>query len=83
MVDASSLSDYEVWIFIASLICNFLVGFVVGAITNTNKDSDFLYGGIIILLVFLFIISLIMAYRKRLKMTLEENTIKMGAIKSE
>ena len=36
LVNASVLSDYEAWIFIASLLANAVVGFFVAAVTNKD-----------------------------------------------
>lgn len=82
MVDASSLGDYELWVFIASLLCNFLVGFVVAYISNTIKDREPLYLSITIMLSILFLLSIIMVFVKRKKMTIEKKIIKMGLAKS-
>lgn len=78
MVDASSLGDYELWVFIASLLCKFLVGFVVAYISNTIKDREPLYLSITIMLCILFILSTIMVFVKRRKMTIEKKIIKLG-----
>lgn len=41
MVNASTLTDYELWVGITSVLCNFLVGFVVAAITYSPQlDGD-------------------------------------------
>lgn len=39
LVDASTLSDLEVWSFIASLLSNFVVGFVVAWLQTYHKNS--------------------------------------------
>lgn len=78
MVDASSLGDYELWVFIASLLCNFLVGFVVAYIANTITDREPLYLSITIMLGVLFTLSIIMVFVKRRKMTIEKKIIKLG-----
>lgn len=78
MVDASALGDYELWVFIASLICNFLVGFIVASITNSNEQTKGLYIGIDIMLIILFILSVIMVICKRKRMSIEKKTIKLG-----
>ena len=82
MVDASSLGDYELWVFIASLLCNFLVGFIVSYISNTIEDRDPLYLSITIMLSVLFLISIKMVCVKRKKMTIEKKIIRMGLSKS-
>lgn len=78
MVDASSLSDYELWFFIASLLCNFLVGFVVSTISNADDKTKGLYIGIDIILGLFFSLSVVMVFVKRKKLSIETKTIKLG-----
>lgn len=40
MVNASSMNDYELWGIITSVLCNFVVGFFVAAITYTKECVD-------------------------------------------
>ncbi len=81
MVDASSLNDYELWVFIASLLCNFLVGFIVACISNTIPEREFLYITISVIFGSLFAFSIFEVYQKRKKMSIEKKVIKMGASK--
>lgn len=81
MVDASSLNDYELWVFIASLLCNFLVGFIVAYISNTIPERESLYIVISIIFGLLFVLSVFEVYQKRKKMSIEKKVIKMGASK--
>lgn len=81
MVDASSLNDYELWVFIASLLCNFLVGFIVAYISNTIPEREFLYITISVIFGLLFAFSIFEVYQKRKKMSIEKKVIKMGAFK--
>jgi hypothetical protein len=83
MVDASSLGDYELWVFIASLLCNCSVGFVIAGISNTIEDRVPLYISINIMLFVFFALSLIIVYKKRKKMTIEKKIIKMGLSNSK
>lgn len=78
MVEASTLGDYELWVFIASLVCNFLVGFVVATISNADDNTRGLYIGVDIMLGVFFITSVIMVIVKRKKMSFETKTIKLG-----
>lgn len=61
LVNASVLSDYEAWIFVASVLANAVVGFLVAGLTN--KDTALLT----ITLVFsiLFVLAITMAFSKR------------------
>lgn len=79
MVNASSLGDYEVWIFIASLICNFLVGFVVATFSADNRGGFIAFD---ILCAVLLIIALFMAFKKRSGMSVEKKTIRLGVKKT-
>lgn len=81
MVDASSLGDYEVWVFIASLICNFLVGFVV-ATFSAGESSQGAFIAFDILCLILLGLSIFMAIRKRRKMNIERKTIPLAVKKS-
>lgn len=40
MVNASSMNDYELWGIITSVLCNFVVGFIVAAVTYTKEYVD-------------------------------------------
>lgn len=78
LVDASTLSDLEIWIFIASLLSNFVVGFVVAAIQTTSDSSiQNIYILVAILFFVLLIISGIMVYVKYIKMSNEKNSFDM------
>lgn len=81
MVDASSLNEYEVWLFIASLTCNFLVGFVVATISEEDSRIrsiltiiDFFWG-------VLLIVALLMVHAKRKKMSIETSIIPLSVKK--
>jgi hypothetical protein len=67
MVDASALGDYEVWIFIASLLCNAVVGFAVAYFQAVDAHSpSTTYGGYTLLMfIVLFCVSLGTAFHKR------------------
>lgn len=75
LVDASTLSDLEVWIFIASLLSNFVVGFTVAWIqtdTNDSLSKVFLYVALLFLL--LLLIAGVMVWQKYKKMNNEKNS---------
>ena len=78
MVDASSLNDYEVWIFIASIVCNFLVGFIVATITASGDNTIGLFVAGDVLFGILFGISIYMVIRKRKGMSIETSTIPLS-----
>jgi len=77
MVNASILSDYEVWIFISSLISNGAIGFWVSYATNTNTAIDkFLFWNSILLTILLFV-ALFVALRKRYQLNKKSKDIKL------
>lgn len=67
MVDASALADYEIWLFISSLLSSAFVGFVVPYVQSRETDSPmqgpYLWTAVMFLI--LFLISLGMAIGKR------------------
>ena len=78
MVDASSLNDYEVWIFIASIVCNFLVGFVVATVTSSAPNIRGVFIAVDILFFILFIVAIVMVILKRKGMSIETSTIPLS-----
>lgn len=79
MVDASALADYEVWIFIASIISNAVVGFLVAysqALDAKSSSSTYVGWTVIIFLV-LFGIATWTAFRKRASMQKKGRDIKL------
>ena len=76
MVDASSLNDYELWVFIASLLCNFLVGFIVAYISNTIPEREFLYITISVIFGLLFAFSIFEVYQNARKCLLKRKLSK-------
>ena len=77
MVNASTLADYEVWIFISSVLSNALLGFLVAYFTNTDtaKSQSFLFSAIIFTI--LFIISVVVAFSKRSQLQKKSKDIKL------
>ena len=67
MVDASALADYEVWVFIASLLSNAVVGFSVAyfqAVDAKAASAPFA-GWVAVMFIALFLVATITALRKR------------------
>jgi len=79
MVDASALADYEVWIFIASIISNAVVGFLVAysQAVDTNSASATYVGWTLIVFVVLFMVATLMAFGKRHSMQKKGRDIKL------
>lgn len=79
MVDASTLSDYEVWVFISSLLSSAFVGFLVAYI-QASSTGDPTRGPIFwmtILIALLTVAGLIMVYNKRTQLKRKGRTMKL------
>jgi hypothetical protein len=81
MVDASTLSDYEVWFFIASLVCNFLVGFVVATISTDETRVRWILLAVDVFFLLLLIVAIVMVWKKRKGMSIETSTIPLSVKK--
>ena len=68
MVDASALGDYEIWVFIASIISNFVIGFFISYVQEAKAESASAtyVGWTTVAFSALLLISLIMAICKRI-----------------
>ncbi len=77
MVNASTLADYEVWIFISSILSNAFIGFWTAFFSNTdeNKSGSILFSSITFTL--LFILTCIVAFRKRAQLQSKAKDIKL------
>lgn len=67
MVDASVLGQYEIWVFLASLACNFLVGLAVALVQaiENNAATVNVYIAVVVFLALVFIGFLSMALYTR------------------
>jgi len=75
MVDASALSDYEIWFFIASLLFGVVTGFAVPFIQSIEIKTDWLLGVNALIFLSLFIIALAMAIKKRNQLKKKSRTV--------
>jgi len=75
MVDASTLSDYELWFFITSLCFGAFTGFVVPFIQSLSGTIDKALGAFSGFLLLLTIVSLVSTLVKRNKLTQKSKTI--------
>jgi len=75
MVDASVLADYEVWVFISSILGSAVTGFLVAYCQN-NQGSLL---AMTIILAILFLISLIMSSVKRCKLKKKSQIVELKA----
>lgn len=79
LVDASTLSDYEIWIFIASVMSNFLVGFAVAWSQCTGNDAIVkVYKTVTIIFICFLLLSIIMVLIKRRKLKEERKQMNLG-----
>ena len=67
MVEANALGEYEIWIFISSIVSNFAIGFFVSYIQEAKSESTIAgyVGWTTIAFFLLLLISLIVAISKR------------------
>lgn len=71
LVDASALSDYEVWSLVTSILASAVVGFLV-AFFQADAATKHLYGAVVVVFAILLALSGVMAFTKR--RTLTRNT---------
>lgn len=69
LVDATALADYEVWFLITSIIASALVGFGVAAVQAEGQPIRSTLVAIAVLCALIMLISLLMAFAKRRKLT--------------
>lgn len=79
MVDASALSDYEVWVFISSLLSSAFVGFLVAYLqaVDANSPSKTYAGWVLVVFGILFSVSLITGFSKRLALNKKGKNIQL------
>ena len=83
MVDASSLNDFELWSLLASIFCNFFVGFLVASISNTEEKRVGLYWSITGIFLAFSIFSIIMMVIRRKKMRVKTKCLQLGVNRNE
>lgn len=79
MVDASALADYEVWIFIASILSSAVVGFLVAYLqaVDAKSPSQAYIGWTCVLFALLFAVASGMATYKRTSLQKKGRDIKL------
>ena len=77
MVKASTLSDYEVWIFIASILSNAFIGFWTAYFTNTDpyKEGSLFFSSVVF--TALFAITCMVAFKKRGQLQKKSKNIRL------
>jgi hypothetical protein len=85
MVDASTLADYETWIFLASVLSNAVVGFLVATVqaydTKTANAGQLKWTTIVCLILFLSTLGKALLMRHAL--TKQGKNIKLKATEAE
>ena len=65
LVEASGLLDYEIWLFIASLLSNFVVGFVIAA-TQAKAKGAYIASAAAFGVFFVLAVAMAVVKRRRL-----------------
>jgi hypothetical protein len=78
LVDASLLSEFEIWIYISSALVNFSTGFWVTYAQNSNTQIDKILLWISICFTILFLATLIVAITKRIKMNRKSKDVELN-----
>jgi len=81
MVDASTLSDYEIWFFSSSGLLSFLTGFLVAWFQETDARASKLLGIVCLIFVVLFLGCFVMTLLKRRTMKSKSRTIRLKTSK--
>lgn len=79
MVDASALADYEIWVFIASILSNAVVGFLVAyfqAVDSKSPSTPYI-GWSTVLFLLLFLVAAATAICKRASLRRKGRDIKL------
>ena len=79
MVNASALEDYEIWVFISSLLSNAVVGFLIAYFQalDGNSPSKGFAGWTTVVFSILFFVSVSVAIRKRMQLREKGKNIKL------
>lgn len=83
MVEASQLSNYELWTFVSSLLMNLCVGFVVAAATNTVPERRVVLWLISVIFGLLLVGSIVLMFSFRKKISKAKTTIPMKAVQDK
>ena len=81
MVDASTLSDYEIWFFGSGGLLSILVGFVVAWAQETDPHVSKILGVVCLIFAALLISCLVMTLMKRHTMRKKSRTIRLKTSK--
>jgi hypothetical protein len=76
LVDASALSDYEVWVLLTSILSSTVVGFIVACIQAKGQEIQGTLLAIALVSALLTIVCGVMAFVKRCKLTTKTKRLK-------
>lgn len=79
MVEASQLSNYELWSVVSSIMINLVVGFAVAAVTNTEPKRCALLWGVTAIFTVLFLGAIFLTVHFRRKLKKNTQVVKMVA----
>ncbi len=81
MVDASALSDYEVWFFISSILASAVIGFLVAFIQalNVNATNSVQLGYTTLVFFIIFVVALVTTLCKRHVLRRKGRSIRLKA----
>src|SRR6185369_10725145 len=77
LVDASALGDYEVWIFLTSILSSAVTGFLVAIVQAAESDRS-RYISITVVFALLAVVCGCMAFSKRHKLTSKARRIRFN-----
>lgn len=82
MVDASVLSDYEVWVFIASLLSSGFIGFLVATIQayDINASNRAIWRGVTIIIGLLFVVACGRAWNQRRRLSKRSKNVSLKVV---
>lgn len=83
MVNASVLADYEIWIFISSVLSSVMAGFWVAFVQTTDSAIKNILFWNAFIFSFLFLVAAIVAFSRRRKLNEKSKSIKLKATKQE
>lgn len=78
MVDISCVKDFEIWGAITSVMSNFVIGILVGAITSVDTNIRLILFGFTVVFAIFTIGAFVMTYIKRKMMKVNKKTLKMN-----
>lgn len=77
LVNANALTDFEIWIYISSLLSNVVVGFWIACVQNSETKLDSYLRWTSIVFTILFIVAIIVAIMKRRQLSNKSKSYKI------